>query len=147
MTVLDTEAYLDQVCRMLEAGHENVPVPIRGVSMRPFLRDGDYAYLISLPDRIKAGDILLFRRPNGQYVLHRVHKRRRDGSFLLLGDSQLAAEPVDREQLLAKTAFVRRKDRICRPGGLCWWFFACPWRLCAPLRPLIGKALALLRRK
>ena len=70
-----------------------------------------------------------------------------DNSFLLLGDSQLAAEPVDREQLLAKTAFVRRKDRICRPGGLCWWFFACPWRLCAPLRPLIGKALALLRRK
>ena len=147
MVVLNTEAYLDEVCRMLEEGRENVPVPVRGVSMRPFLRDGDYAYLSPLPGKVKRGDILLFQRKNGQYVLHRVYKIRKDGVLLLLGDSQTRTEPVLPGQLRGKVSFVRCGDQDCCPGSLRWWFFAQPWRVLAPQRPRIAKLLALFRKK
>ena len=107
MAVLDTNQYLDAVCRMIEEGKENVPVPVKGVSMRPFLRDGDFAYLVSLPRKLKRGDIVLFQRKNGQYVLHRIYKILKNGSYLLLGDSQLEPEPVNAGQLRAKVSFVR----------------------------------------
>ena len=147
MAVLDTEAFLDAVCAMIGEGRTNVPVPIRGISMRPFLYDGDYAYLSPLPDKIKKGDILLFQRENRQYVLHRVHKRPRDGSILMLGDSQVTPESVAAHQLRAKVSFVRRGGKDCRPGSLKWWFFAHPWRILAPWRPAMGRLRAVFRKK
>ena len=147
MAVLDTNQYLDAVCRMIEEGKENVPVPVKGVSMRPFLRDGDFAYLVSLPRKLKRGDIVLFQRKNGQYVLHRIYKVLKNGSYLLLGDSQLAPEPVMEEQFRAKVAFVRCMGEECRPGSFKWWFFAVPWLRLAPWRPQIVKLLALFRKK
>lgn len=147
MAVLDTEAYLNAVCRMIEEDRENVPVPVQGVSMRPFLRNGDFVYLCALPDKVKKGDILLFQRKNNQYVLHRVYKINKDGTYLLLGDSQLSPEPVRPEQLRAKVRFVRCGSQECRPGSFRWWFFACPWRVFAPWRPQIAKLLALFRKK
>ena len=147
MAVLDTEAFLDAVCLMIREGRHNVPVPIRGVSMRPFLRTGDFACLAPLPEKIKKGDILLFQRENNQYVLHRVYQIRRDGTLLMLGDSQLQPEPVTREQLRARAAFVRCAGRDCRPGSFRWWFFACPWLRLAPWRPQIAKLLAWFRKK
>ena len=147
MAVLDTEAFLDAVCAMVAEGKANVPVPIRGISMRPFLYDGDYAYLSPLPGKIKKGDILLFQRENRQYVLHRVYKTRRDGSLLMLGDSQVTAEPVAAHQLRAKASFVRRGGKDCRPGSFKWWVFAHPWRVFASWRPLAGKIRAWFRKK
>lgn len=147
MAILDTEAYLDAVCRMIGEGRENVPVPILGDSMRPFLRSGDFAYLTALPDRIKPGDILLFRRENHRYVLHRVYKIRKDGNLLLLGDSQLTTEAVLANQLRAKVSFVRRANQDCRPGSFRWWFFAGPWLRLARWRPQIAKLLALFRKQ
>jgi len=147
MAVLDTEKYLDAVCLMIAEGHRNVPVPVRGVSMRPFLRTGDFAYMIPLPGKLRRGDIVLFQRENKQYVLHRVWKIRKDGSFLMLGDGQITPEPVTPEQLRAKVAFVRCGGEDCRPKSFRWWFFAGPWLVFAPWRPQIAKLLALFRKK
>lgn len=147
MTVLDTNKYLDAVCRMIREGHEYVPVPIKGTSMRPFLRNADFAYLIPLPRKLKRGDMVLYQRRNDQYVLHRIYKVLKNGNYLLLGDSQLEPEPVEHSQLRAKVAFVRCGGQECRPGSFRWWFFAVPWLRLAPWRPQIAKLLALFRKK
>ena len=147
MAVLDTNQYLDAVCRMIDEGNENVPVPIKGVSMRPFLRDGDFAYLVSLPGKLKRGDIVLYQRKNGQYVLHRIYKVLKNGDYLMLGDSQMMPEPMREEQFRAKVSFVRCMGKECRPGSFKWWFFAVPWLRLAPWRPQIAKLLALFRKK
>ena len=147
MAVLDTNQYLDAVCRMIGEGNENVPVPIKGVSMRPFLRDGDYAYLVSLPGKLKRGDIVLYRRKNGQYVLHRIYKVLKNGNYLMLGDSQMEPEPMREEQFRAKVSFVRCMGQECRPGSFKWWFFAVPWLRLARWRPQIAKLLAPFRKK
>jgi len=147
MAVLDTEKYLDAVCRMIEEGHSQVPVPIQGNSMRPFLRNADFAYLVPLPERVRKGDMILFRRRNGQYVLHRVYKIYPGGGYLMLGDSQLEPEPVVQEQLRAKVSHVRSAGQILKPGDFRWWFFEKPWLLLAPWRPQIARLLALFRKK
>ena len=147
MAVLDTNQYLDAVCRMIGEGNENVPVPVKGISMRPFLRDGDFAYLVSLPGKLKRGDIVLYRRNNTQYVLHRIYKVLKNGNYLMLGDSQMVPEPVKEAQLLAKVSFVRCMGEKCHPGSFKWWFFAVPWLRLAPWRPQIAKLLALFRKR
>ena len=147
MAVLDTNKYLDAVCLMIREGQENVPVPVRGVSMRPFLRNADFAYLVRLPEKLKRGDIVLFQRKNDQYVLHRVYNILKDGTYLMLGDGQFEPEPVSAEQLRAKVSFVRIGQETCKPGSFRWWFFAVPWLYLAPWRPQIAKLLSLFRKK
>lgn len=143
---IDTREYLDTVCAMLRDGERNVPVPVKGVSMRPFLRDQDMVYLNPIDEPLRPGDIVLYLRRNGQYILHRVCRCKRDGSFLMLGDSQLEPEPVAADQLRAKVSSVRIGQREVRPGSLHWWLFAYLWRWLAPVRGPISRVRNLFRR-
>ena len=147
MAYLDTNIYLDAVCRMIEEGSYDVPVPVRGDSMRPFLRNADFVYLVPLPEKVRPGDIILFQREDGQYVLHRVYRKLSHENYLMLGDAQRTKEPVTRDQFRAKVSFVRCGGQDCRPGSFRWWFFSCPWRLFAPWRRQIARLLALFRKK
>lgn len=139
MAVLDTGKYLDAVCKMLWDGAVNVPVPVQGVSMRPFLRNGDFAYLEPIREPVKKGDIVLFQRENGQYILHRVYKILPAGGYLMLGDAQLVTEPVEAEQLRGKVSSVRCAGQIVKSGDFRWWFFESPWRWLAPWRGQISR--------
>ena len=143
---LDTNKFLDAVCLMLRQGQTQVPIPVTGTSMRPFLRTGDTAFLNLVKDPVKPGDILLFQRPGGQYVLHRVIKCRQDGSFLLLGDNQIVPEPVLPEQIRAIVSAVRIGKEIVAPGNRRWWLYSHPWRWLRPLRKLIGRVHNLLHK-
>lgn len=147
MAVLDTNQYLDAVCLMLRQGRELIPVPVTGVSMRPFLRTGDFAYVVALPEKLKRGDLVLYQRRNGQYILHRIYKILPQGGYLILGDGQMEKEPVDADQLRAKVSYVHIGNEDCKPGSFRWWFFAKPWLYLAPWRPQIAKLLALFRKK
>ena len=134
---LDTNQYLDAVCRMLEDGATTVPVPVTGVSMRPFLRAGDFVYVELPGEKIRKGDILLFQRPNGQYILHRVVKCRKDG-YLMLGDSQLEREPIHSDWVRAKAVSAKIQGQVVAPGSFRWWMFSHPWRWLSPWRRQIG---------
>lgn len=136
---LDTTKFLDAVCLMLRQGQTRVPVPVTGVSMLPFLRTGDTAFLDAIDGPVNLGDILLFQRPDGSYVLHRVIKCCPDGSFLLLGDNQMVPEPVDPSQLRARVSAVRIGGQVFAPGDRRWWLFSHLWRWLRPFRGLIGK--------
>ena len=145
--ILGTTEYLDTACALLREGRTQVPVPVKGVSMRPCLRDGDLVYLDPLCQPVRPGDMVLFLRENGQYILHRVHRCLPDGSYLILGDSQLTPEPVQAHQLRATATRARCAGRDMAPGSLRWWFYAQPWRWLAPLRRPIGRLHRLIFRK
>jgi hypothetical protein len=83
-------------------------LPVTGISMTPTLRGGrDLVRLRKLEDRPKRGDILLYRRDNGQYILHRA--LRGGNGVVCCGDRQFEKEPVRTEQILAVvTAFCRK---------------------------------------
>ena len=83
----------------------------RGTSMLPMLRQGrDTVILAPITDRLKAGDIALYQRENGIYVLHRVIEADKDGYFFC-GDNQAQRERVDHRQLIAHVTGYLRNGR------------------------------------
>ena len=134
MTTLDTQEYLDAALALLAEGHGQAEVPVSGNSMCPFLHPGELVFL-SLPEKpLEVGDVVLFTRPNGDYILHRIVSIRKDGIYMTMGDNQTLPEPVPPQAIRAVTYCVRRQERLVKKGSLEWWFFAHPWRLWAGLR-------------
>ena len=84
----------------------------RGVSMLPLLRQGKDVMIIDKlgPEGCRLYDAVLFKRDNGQYVLHRVMKIR-DRQYWILGDNCVNGEWVREEQLLGVLRGVVRGGR------------------------------------
>lgn len=146
--IIDTQAYLDTVLELLRGGSANVPVTVTGSSMTPFLRQGDTVYLNLLTRPPRPGDIVLYTRPEGRYILHRVVAVNRDGSFTMLGDAQTRQERIgSREQIHAIATGARRRGRNITPRSFVWWFYGVIWRWVAPWRPTLIRFRERLRRK
>lgn len=137
--IIDTAQYLDTVCQLLAEGKTDVPVPVAGNSMCPFLHPGDRVYLNFPREPLKEGQILLFNRPGGEYVLHRLHRIGPDGTLLLLGDNQVTPEPVPAERVRAVVTAATRKGSLLTPAHRTWRFYAHIWPRLRLLRPVIGK--------
>lgn len=132
--VVDTREYVSVLREIAESG-KIVSLRIAGSSMSPFLAHGrDYIYFTK-PDReLRAGDMVFYQRKNGQYVMHRIYKKKPEG-YYIVGDAQTEIEgPVDRGQIFALIIKVKRKDRIIRPGDFWWEFFEHVWIRMIPLR-------------
>lgn len=132
--VVDTREYVSVLREIAESG-KIVSLRIAGSSMSPFLAHGrDYIYFTK-PDReLRAGDMVFYQRKNGQYVMHRIYKKKPEG-YYIVGDAQTEIEgPVDRGQIFALIIKVKRKDRIIRPGDFWWEFFEHVWIHMIPLR-------------
>ena len=133
--VLDTQEYLDTVCQLLNQGETSVAVPVAGGSMLPFLHHGDTVYLDLPGASVKRGDILLYTRSNGQYILHRVIQTNPDGSLWMAGDAQTELEYLpNTDRIHGLVTSARHRGKCNRPGGLRWWAYSHPWRWLLPWR-------------
>lgn len=112
-----------------------LPLVITGNSMSPFLIHGrDTVYLSRLTRPIRRGDMLLYQRENGGYVLHRVYKAAPEG-LTMIGDAQTVLEPgIRQEQAIAIVTRVERKGKLLGPGSFWWAFFEKIWIRIIPLR-------------
>ena len=71
-----------------------------GDSMEPILRSRKSTVVIEhLREPPGKYDVVLFRRPTGQYVLHRIVKVR-DRDYLICGDNRTYLEPVPKEWVI-----------------------------------------------
>ena len=79
-----------------------------GISMMPLIRpDKDLVTIVS-PDELKKDDIVLFVRPSGQFVLHRIFEIKK-GRYNIIGDNQKVIEfKVPRERIVAKVKSIQR---------------------------------------
>ncbi len=89
--IISLEALSPVIRETLDAGGEFTIYPA-GNSMLPTIRPHEDAVVLTAPTDVKRGDILLYRRDSGVFVLHRVVKVRKDGSFVTRGDNQLYNE-------------------------------------------------------
>ena len=137
--VVETETLMGQLPQMLQEV-ESVPLVISGSSMAPFLVHGrDTVYLSEVTQPLKKGDVILYRRSSGVYVLHRIY-RERNGSYDLVGDGQVGLEPgIRREQVLAIVKAVRRNGKLLCKGSFCWEFFEHIWLTLLPFRSAISR--------
>lgn len=137
--VLPPEELMSKLPELLEAA-EAVPLIISGGSMAPFLIPGrDTVYLSRVSRPLKRGDMILYRRDNGQYILHRICAVTGD-SYSLVGDAQqLIEQGVAPDQVLALVTAVCRKGKTLGPGNWLWVFFEKIWlRLIPHRRKLVG---------
>lgn len=125
-----------------------VSLTISGNSMTPFLVSGrDTVFLGRVELPLKTGDMVLYQRRTGQYVLHRICDRRGE-TYQLVGDAQTAVEEgICREQILARVVGLRRKGKLQGPGSFWWEFFRLVWVRMIPLRPGVMKLYRMLNRK
>lgn len=88
--------------------------------------------------------MILYRRDNGAYILHRIYRVTPDG-YWLVGDTQILIEKgVRPDQVLALVTAVRRKEKLLQPGSFWWDFFEKVWIRVIPLRPGIAAAYSAL---
>lgn len=135
MRQMDTWEYLDVVCDLLRQGKTYVNVPVTGGSMVPFLHSGDAVYLDPPPKRLRRGDIVLYTRQNGDYVLHRIRSVYPDGSLIVVGDAQQHLEPLRSARCVhGIVVSARHKDELITPKSPRWWFYRHIWLWLLPWR-------------
>lgn len=137
---IQPEILLEEYRRLLEDEQEieALPLIISGNSMSPFLIHGrDTAFLSRLTRPARRGDILLYQRKNGAYVLHRVHTVTPQG-LTMVGDAQDILEPgIQPDQIIAIVTRVVRKGKELKSGSFWWDFFEKVWIRMVPIRSAI----------
>ena len=68
-------------------------IPITGTSMNPLLyQNRDYVKIVKPTLPLKLGDIPLYRRNDGSFILHRVVGIKENGEYIMCGDNQFLLE-------------------------------------------------------
>lgn len=144
LRILPPEELMPQLTKMLEQA-PLIPLVISGNSMSPFLvHRRDTVYLSKVTRPLKRGDMVLYQRKNGDYILHRICKAEND-VYQLVGDGQWGIESgICRDQVIAIVSAVRRKGKLLRSGSFWWDFFEHIWLGIIPLRPVILRLYSLL---
>lgn len=92
------------------AEHGSMTYTFKGRSMNPMLRQGRDLFTVKVkgPGRCRKYDVILYRRPPGQYVLHRVVEVR-EKDYVILGDNCARKEYGIRDEDIigVLTGFVR----------------------------------------
>ena len=91
-----------------------VVLTVTGGSMLPLLAGGrDRVTLGPVPERLRRGEVLLYRRADGSYVLHRLTGFGQDGTLVFCGDRQTEPERGIRpEQVIARAVAFERKGHF-----------------------------------
>ncbi len=109
---------------------------VTGCSMLPMLREGrDSVTLVPVSGHRKKGDVILYQRKNGQYILHRII-RADGGSYICCGDNQFEKEPVEHSQVVAVVSAFTRKGRHHKHTDLGYRVYTAIWVGLFPLRKL-----------
>ena len=112
-----------------------------GVSMRPLIKQGRDLLIVTKPQgRLKKYDIPLYKRKNGQYVLHRVVKVKDDG-YVILGDNCIKWEnDIKDDQIIGVLTSLVRKGKEVDFNSFGYRFYSRAWYLLYPVRVIFLSA-------
>lgn len=107
----------------------------KGVSMLPLLRQDRDLMVIEKKDdaRYQKYDTVLFKRKNGQYVLHRILKVR-EQDYWIVGDNCISGEYVKDDQILGILTSVVRDGHTISTSDLLYRIYVQTWCRCYPVR-------------
>lgn len=116
----DTFTYseLETIIReKIDKGAE-VTIQPRGTSMLPLIRQGVDEVILKRPEgRLKKYDIPFYKRKNGQFVLHRIVKVRKD-DYVLCGDNQTVYEyGITDDMIIAVVCGIKRDGKVIKPDN------------------------------
>lgn len=122
----------------------------RGTSMLPLLRQGrDSVILVRCERALKKRDIIFYKRPSGQYVLHRIVKKPKGEDYVLCGDNQTLLEKgITQDMVIARVSAVYRGDKRTEEKALGRLIYEAFW-CCMPIRKLfmlVRRCLSKIKR-
>lgn len=124
---------------------------VTGNSMHPTLRHRrDIVTLIPVERPLRRGDLILYTRKSGQYVLHRIVTKPKNGAFICSGDNQWVPENVEESQVKALVVSYIRDGKVIPVDSLCCRLWVSFWVAVFPIRrPLMipRRLLGRLRKK
>lgn len=143
---IDTSEYVKNIKEMIELDYE-VTTPVVGWSMHPFLRNEKDRVLLKKPDcPLAVGDIVFYQRKTGQYVLHRIYKKRFDG-YYMAGDHLFELEgPIKENAIFAKVIEVEREKRWISTNAWFWKMAGWLWRFVFPVRKIYYEIKKAIRK-
>lgn len=122
---------------------------VTGDSMYPMLINcRDQVELIPVSYQQKEKDVILYRRDNGRYILHRIVALTRDG-YICCGDNQSEKEYVRHDQLLAVVDGFTRNGKCYTLRNPGYQLYAAVWVGLFPIRRYLlalRRCLGRLRR-
>ena len=145
LKLIDAERDGDEFVKLFESGG-TVPLRVTGTSMLPLLRPGrSTVWLEGKKEPPKRGDILLFRRRDGAFVLHRVRKVL-DGRYVMNGDAQSWCEVISEDMVIAVVRRIDTGRRVYTSDSLPMRVYRLLWTPTYPARRQILSAAMRLRR-
>lgn len=102
---------------------------ITGSSMYPFiLGNRDKVTLSPITAELKKNDLPLYRRSNGAFVLHRIVKVEKDGTYTCCGDHQWQLEKgLKKDQMIGIATEYVRKGKHLTNRNLFYRFYRMTW--------------------
>ncbi len=109
--------------------HEVIPLLVTGGSMQPFLLNREtVVHLVrDAAYRPKRGDIILYWREDGVWVLHRAIRVRKNGEVKTNGDSQNWTEVIQSSQIVAHVTYFVRKGKTISVEDRGYRFLVSVW--------------------
>lgn len=131
---LSNAKILPVVIALLEEGH-TVTLRLRGVSMRPFLEDNRDNALLTKPQSVNVGDVVLAEITPGNYVLHRIVNIT-GNDITLQGDGNLNTEQCKRNNIKAFAIGFYRKGskQLDSTNSRKWKVYSFLWTNLRPIR-------------
>ena len=128
------------------AGGTKIRIKVSGVSMTPLLHNIKDSVVLAPPKEIKKYDIVLHKRTNGQYILHRIIKKSGD-VLTIAGDFETEKEyPVYTDAVIAKVVSFCRNGKEYTPEDFIIKLYSRIWLFIFPIRQQVLWGLNLIRR-
>lgn len=120
--------------QVLQRDGRYIVTPV-GISMRPMLRSRtDTVLVVSVTRDLRRGDVVLYRRPDGKMVLHRICRVKKN-QYVLGGDNLPCREHgVRREWICGVMKGFYRGERYVSADGLGYRAYVWAVLLTHPLR-------------
>lgn len=131
----------------IESGKKAI-ITVTGNSMKPFLKhERDQVILEKAdPENLKKGDVVLYVRKDGQFVLHRICKKEQN-KFTFLGDAQIIKEyNIEEKQIKAKAVGFIRKGKKQDCNSFKYNVYKSFWTMTFPFRWFTIKAIGKVKR-
>lgn len=134
--------------QLLKDGN-TIQIAPNGYSMYPMLMpDRDQVIIAPFQgERLKRGDVVLYRREGSILVLHRIWKVKKDELYMV-GDNQTQIEgPLSVGQVRGKLVAFIRKDKHISVRYVPYRLYASIWLRLRPIRHKLAVAVHFLKTK
>lgn len=106
----------------------------QGVSMRPLLYQGKTHVILQPLDReLKPGDLPIYQRPSGVYVIHRLIRIGED-HYYTRGDNCMSGEKIPKDWVIGIVTEIFRKGKNISVTGRGYRAYVAFWNAIFPLR-------------